>query len=283
MQNIKYIKGDELRKLQLMLLDCLIETDRVCRANGIRYCIADGTLLGAIRHKGFIPWDDDIDVMMTREEYEKFTRVADQLDPSICFFQDNDTEASYPWGYAKIRRAGTRYIRVGQEHLKHRTGFMMDIFPMDDIPKSLFGQKLFYGLCFVLRKLTYAQVGWTTESSPLWRAWYKLLSFIPPRFVHGVSKLFQHRHNNSTPNRAYAMYWRPEGLKVKENRPEERYGWPKEWLTDLAEYEFEGHMFFGPKDYAGLLAWDYGPNYMTPPPEAERHSFAPCSDYSFGN
>ena len=135
MQSIKYITGDELRRLQLMLLDCIVEIDRVCRANNIRYCIAYGTLLGAIRNKGFIPWDDDADIVMTREEYDKFARVADQLNPDICFFQDNDTEATYPWGYGKVRRSGTTYIRAGQEHLKHRTGFMMDIFPMDDLPK----------------------------------------------------------------------------------------------------------------------------------------------------
>ena len=281
MQSIKYITGDELRRLQLMLLDCLVEIDRVCRANNIRYCIAYGTLLGAIRHKGFIPWDDDVDVVMTREEYDKFTRVANQLNPSICFFQDNDTEASYPWGYGKVRRTGTRYIRVGQEHLKHRTGFMMDIFPMDDLPKSVFGQKLFYGICFCLRKMTYAQVGWVSESSILWRSWFKALSFIPPRWVLSISKLLQSRHNNSTPNRAHMMFIKPDGLGVNENSPEERYGWRKEWLTDLAEYEFEGHLFFGPKDYAASLAWSYGSNFMTPPPTTERSSNAPCSDYSF--
>ncbi len=222
MQQIKYIKGDELRRLQLMLLDCLVEVDRVCRANNIRYCIAYGTLLGAIRSKGFIPWDDDVDVVMTREEYDKFTRVANQLNPSICFFQDNDTEASYPWGYGKIRRTGTTYIRVGQEHLKHRTGFRMDVFPMDDLPTSLLGQKVFYGICFVLRKLTYAQVAWTSQTSALWRAWYKTLSLIPPRWVHKVSRLLQRRHNNSTPNRAHMMFIQPDGLRVSENLPIER-------------------------------------------------------------
>lgn len=283
MQNIKYITGDELRRLQMNLLDCLMEVDRVCRANDIRYCIAYGTLLGAIRNKGFIPWDDDLDIVMTREEYDKFARVADQLNPSICFFQDNDTEAAYPWGYGKVRRAGTRYVRVGQEHLKHRTGIMMDVFPMDDLPKSLFGQKLFYGICFVLRKMTYAQVAWVSESSFLWRTWYKILSFIPTRLVHGISKLLQRRHNNSTPNRAHNMFWKPEGMDVSENRPEERYGWRKEWLTDLAEYEFEGHLFFGPKDYDASLAWTYGPDYMTPPPVEDRKPSMPCSDYSFTN
>jgi lipopolysaccharide cholinephosphotransferase len=77
------------------------------------------------------------------------------------------------------------------------------------------------------------------------------------------------------------MFIQPDGLRVSENLPIERYGWRKEWLTDLAEYEFEGHMFYGPKDYAASLAWSYGRDFMTPPPQAERCSNAPCSDYSF--
>ena len=140
MAEIIEIRGEEFRRMQLLELELLIELDRVCRAHDIKYCIICGTLLGAVRHKGFIPWDDDADIGMLREEYEKFKQVANELDQEICFFQDHSTDPEYRWGYGKLRKTGTRFIRAGQEHLKCQTGVFIDIFPMDDIPKSVPGQ-----------------------------------------------------------------------------------------------------------------------------------------------
>lgn len=77
----------------------LVEVDHICRRHDIKYVISYGTLLGAIRHGGFIPWDYDSDICMLREEYEKFKRVANELDPDICYFQDHDTDENYLWSY----------------------------------------------------------------------------------------------------------------------------------------------------------------------------------------
>lgn len=283
MREIKYIKGAELRKLQLVLLDVLSEVDRVCRLNNIRYCIGYGTLLGAVRHGGFIPWDDDADVIMLRGEYEKFKKVADQLDPDICFFQDHDTDSDYMWGFGKARRSGTKYIRVNQEHLTHRSGFMIDIFPFDDIPKSTVGMVVHDWICFVLRKITYAQVAWVSENSIFWRSYYKMLSCIPAHWAHVVSRLLVTPDNAKTPNRARVLFGYMDGKKNPMNTISTKYGWDKSWFLDLVEYEFEGRMFYGPRDYDSCLSWAFGPNYMTPPPINDRESHAPCSDYSFGN
>lgn len=103
----------DLRKMQLLQLDMLIEMDRVCRENGITYVITSGTLLGAVRNQGYIPWDDDADINMLREDYERFKKVAHQMNPDICFFQDHSTDHDYRWGYGKIRRTGTTYVRTG--------------------------------------------------------------------------------------------------------------------------------------------------------------------------
>lgn len=281
MKEIKYIKGEELRRLQLVLLDLLKEVDRVCRANDIAYAIGFGTLLGAVRHGGFIPWDDDVDVAMTRENYDKFVRVANQLNPQIAFFQDNSTEKEYPWGYGKVRHVGTTYIRYGQEHLRHKTGMMIDIFPMDDLPQTLLGMRWFYARCYTLRKFTYARVACVNERNLLKRFGFRLMTLVPIRWIHGLARLMQTKKNFNTPNRAFMMFFEPDGFHVKENTPKERFGWDKRWLNDLVEYEFEGCRFYGPRDYTGCLRWTYGSNFMTPPPVTDRDSHAPCSDYSF--
>ena len=83
--------------MQLLQLDMLVELDRVCRENNINYTIFGGTLLGAVRHKGYIPWDDDADVAMLREDYDKFKKITDQLNSEICYFQDHDTDPEYRW------------------------------------------------------------------------------------------------------------------------------------------------------------------------------------------
>lgn len=76
MSDIVELTKEQLRQLQLIDLEMMIEVDRICRKNGIKYSLSGGTLLGAIRHKGFIPWDDDADIMFTHEEYEKFYRAC---------------------------------------------------------------------------------------------------------------------------------------------------------------------------------------------------------------
>ena len=124
---------------QFLQLDMMVEFDRVCKQEGIHYVICCGTLLGAVRHKGYIPWDDDADIAMLREEYEKFKKIAYKLDQSICFFRDHSTDPEYRWGCGKLRKTGTRYVRLGQEHVHCKTGVYVDIFPVDDIPRTTLG------------------------------------------------------------------------------------------------------------------------------------------------
>ncbi|WP_055744103.1 LicD family protein [Brevibacillus choshinensis] len=89
------------------------------KKNGISYCLLMGTMLGAVRHGGFIPWDDDMDVAMMRPEYEKFREACKRdLDQSRFFYQDHTTDPHYRWGYARIRRKDTECVRLGQEHIK---------------------------------------------------------------------------------------------------------------------------------------------------------------------
>lgn len=94
-----------LKKLQGEILDVLIEFDRICRANDIKYFLSSGTLLGAIRHKGFIPWDNDADVEMLREDYEKFCRVyKSTINSELFYFQDSSSDKEYSWPYGKLRK-----------------------------------------------------------------------------------------------------------------------------------------------------------------------------------
>ena len=158
MSEAKELTPEQFRKIQLTELDMLVEFDRVCRKHNIKYVLFGGSLLGAVRHKGYIPWDDDADIGMLREDYNKFKKYANEMDAKVCYFQDHDTDSEYRWGYGKLRRTDTVYVRVGQEHLKCKTGIFVDVFPMDDVPKSVIGQIIQDKKVFCLRKVLWSEV-----------------------------------------------------------------------------------------------------------------------------
>lgn len=272
------IPPEDMRKMQLMQLDMLRELDRVCRKNNIHYTICNGSLLGAIRHKGYIPWDDDADTMMLREDYEKFKRCADQLDPNICYFQDHSTDPGYLWGYGKLRRTGTTYVRAGQEHLKGKTGVFIDIFPMDDIPDNPFACWVQRTLGYCARKITYSEVAKKHEKG-IKGLWFKMLSHFPLSIVFNVMGIYAKKSNNHTKNRVTTLFM-PISKHKDPYTGQMLYGRPKRWLLDTKEYEFETLKLLGPVDYDKCLKWQYGADYMTPPPKNKRGQNSPVSSYS---
>lgn len=281
MNKIKELSPKEFRTMQLLQLDMIIELDRLCRKNNIKYCIGCGTLLGAVRHKGYIPWDDDADIFMLREEYEKFKKITNQLNSSICFFQDHSTDPEYLWGYGKLRRTGTSFIRAGQEHLKGQTGVFIDIFVLDDIPCNTISMIFNDFYCFCLRKILWSRVGKYTDKG-IKKLFYNFISYIPVNFVYGKINKLTKKSRNKNKNRVRTLLFPSFGkIYMKNKHPHnQRYGMPKSWFLERDEYTFEGHRFYGPKDYNAFLIYMYG-NYMTLPPKEQRTPHAPVSSYNF--
>lgn len=279
MGEIIELSPEEFRRMQLVQLDMIAELDRVCRANDINYVIFCGTMLGAVRHKGYIPWDDDADVGMLREDYEKFKKVTDQLNEEICYFQDHETDPEYRWGYGKLRRTGTTFIRVGQEHMKGKTGVFIDIFPLDDIPESTIGRVLQDFKCFFWRKVLWSEVG-KYSAKGLTKVWFNILSKIKVDTAYKHMRKYQERSSNSSPNRVRTLLFPSFGKQNKQNSMRDKYGLKKEWILNRKEYEFEGHTFYGTADYDAILKYLYN-DYMTLPPEDKRDPHAPVSSYHF--
>ncbi len=133
------MEDNALRELQLVELELLEQVDAICTKHGIPYFLDSGTALGAVRHGGFIPWDDDVDIGMLRDDYERFLQVAEtELDPKYCL-QTRDNEPNFGKYSAKIRKRGTVFPEKGSEKLKER-GIFIDIYPFDytdsDIKKA---------------------------------------------------------------------------------------------------------------------------------------------------
>lgn len=125
----------ELKKCQLEMLKAFAA---VCEKLGISYFLDGGTLLGAVRHKGFIPWDDDIDVGMLRADYERFFAEGQALLPEHYFIQNISTDPQYTANFAKMRDSRTTYIEttLGRKRINH--GVFIDIFVLDYYPENAF-------------------------------------------------------------------------------------------------------------------------------------------------
>ena len=165
------LEGKLLRQLQMTELEMLIEVDRICRKYDIRYSLDGGTLLGAIRHNGFIPWDDDADVVMLRSEYDKFYKAClKELDTEKFFLQEYRTDSQYRWGYSKMRRNGTVFLREGQEHVKCNQSVFIDIFIYDNVPDHIVIRRLHLFLCYCTRKALHSEVGKKNVTNKIGRA-----------------------------------------------------------------------------------------------------------------
>lgn len=143
----KHTMDEKLRKLQLTQLEILNEIDRICCKNGIRYSLYAGTLLGAVRHKGFIPWDDDLDICMERSEYERFLILWDKDHLPGYYLQNKDNTPAFPQSFTKIRKEHTVFLQNESEFGAYRSGIFVDVFPIDRMPDGIIRRGLFVWNC----------------------------------------------------------------------------------------------------------------------------------------
>lgn len=255
-----------LRKLQLEELSILTELDRVCRKYGLRYYVVGGTLIGSVRHKGFIPWDDDIDVSMPRKDFKKLSEIAKTEFSENYFFQTHKTERKCSFHYAKLRKNGTYFGEEKFEHQAFHKGLFIDIFPLDYIPENKILQKLlfkgfglFSGLISSKNK---SDEYLFKERSGISLVILKILRFITPEFLlQAYRNLLVFISNLLSNKKLLASF---SGF----------HGYPKEispesWWAEGTDLSFEGKTVRAPKEYETLLTHMFG-DFMVLPPKEER-------------
>lgn len=246
---------EQTKKLQEELLEILIEFDRICRKRNIPYFLYGGTLLGAVRHKGFIPWDDDIDVAMLRKDYNEFKKVVnEELNTEKFFFQTQETDKNYNWVFGRLRKQNTLFIRYGQQHLNHHNGIFLDVFPLDNISESRMLQKTTIFMAKFCKRILWSSVGKKQSDFIITRYLYTLLDKIPKKMIVELFELF-------------AISNRDTSLLVGHSISHAIF--QRKWLDTSCELEFEGYKYYVPFFYNKILKDRYG-NYLELPPEEER-------------
>ncbi len=257
-----------LRRLQMIELELLAEVHRICEKCGIHYNIIAGTLLGAVRHKGFIPWDDDADVAMMRPEYEKFRKICrTELDRTRFYFQDQRNTPGYRWGYGKLRRKNTLFLRERQEHMPYNQGVFIDIFPLDYVPHNMILRRLHNMRCFLYRKFFWAEAGRKADQSPAMRLLYSMMCRVPEQILKKSFYRFICKSNQKKSGWVRILTF---------PTPNKAYGYRVEWYLHSEEFLFEGRKFWGIRDYDDYLSFKYG-DYRELPPQEERKVHAVSS------
>lgn len=145
---------EKLRPLQLTMLEILRVFDKFCRENDLKYSLYAGSLLGAVRHKGFIPWDDDLDVCMERSEYDRFITLWKKDPPKGYVLQNKENSPMFWQSFSKIRKDHTTFLQEEREAGKYHTGIFLDIFPLDRIPTGKLNRALYTWHCMRYQLLT---------------------------------------------------------------------------------------------------------------------------------
>lgn len=262
----------DIKDVHKKLLLILIEVDRICRKHHIKYSLEGGTMLGAIKYKGFVPWDDDIDIVMERSEYERFLKICKTELGEGFFLQNNRTVKHFPLNYSKIHMKRTLYVQDSTKHLKIHHGLFIDVFPVDNVYKpflrlqvALVGA-LTGARCVKLNRIYKKDEVITKDFLKL--IIYKALSLFPLKKINNTIDLCCQIFNNFPTKYVYEVCnpnrkFKPLNRKI---------------YSDLIEVEFMGHLFLASKHYRKFLKSRFG-DIRRLPPENKRvpsHRIVKC-------
>lgn len=252
-----------LKQLQSIEFKLLLEFIRICQKYDLRYYVLGGTLLGAVRHNGFIPWDDDIDVGMPRKDYNKFLQIAQAELPSHLFLQNYKTEKDFTLNFTKIRNNNTTFVEYSYAHLDMNHGVYIDIFPLDGISGSRVAKKIDN------RRINWLYLGicghYLIDTKPI-KLHNKIIRLILKtlytplklhKMIDGIVERYDYDKCDLVSNHFGA--WGKREIV------------PREYFGAGCELEFENVSVMAPYNYEKYLTNIYG-DYMTPPPKEQQIS-----------
>ena len=278
---LELLTEEDLRRLHAVQLEMLMELDRVCCQLGVSYQLGAGSLLGAVRHAGFIPWDKDIDVVMLRADYRRFLREAPQLLNPCLFLQSWHSDPHYLWFFARLRRHDSIFLEADSLPVGRHQGIFIDIFPFDPVWPECWWWRGLHAVVMLLDRCLWKLRFLVTDGNgskdvrkhQAWHpAWRRLVEAILHRCVVKVPpSLLMAMHDGLlrsltlVPSRQVvclasgSLRW--ERLRALTRQIEE--------FEQTVAMPFEGLQFPVTANYHQALTRLYG-DYMVPPPPSNR-------------
>lgn len=255
-----FLVDSKRKKIWAVEIDLLLKFDEICKKHNLKYFVMGGTLIGTIRHKGFIPWDDDIDVAMLRDDYEKFISVAVNEFESPYLLQLPQTDDGYYYSFAKLRNVNTTAISYAFEYSDFNQGIFLDIFPLDNCLMDDLEER--FDRINILNKdnSTYMRMSNPNPSEDDKRR-IALHSGRNPMDVYNEIQEIAMKYrdiNTEYVNTMVLTAYKYDTLIYK-----------REWFDDILYKDFEGIKVPVPKSYDEALRAQYG-DYMQLPPVEKR-------------
>ena len=261
------LNNDELLRIQEKEIQIFKSFMHACQRLNLKYYLIGGTLLGAVRHGGFIPWDDDIDIGMPREDYEVFIAKGQDLLPENIFIQNYKTDPQFPQAFTKLRNTDTAFIESSVAHLDINHGIFIDVFPIDKKIENRF----FLPFWRIKERIINYRISYLFNRKynvfvrafrPLTKMFYRTASSA----VRAKDMLYR-SGKSDTMVANYSGYWGKKEIV------------PASWAEDTQKIDFEGLVAPIPREYDKWLTQLYG-DYMQPPPEEKRvtHHFTNVID-----
>lgn len=245
-----YTVPSEMKKVWAVQMDMLVELSRVCKKYGLVYYADSGTLIGAVRHKGYIPWDDDIDIVMMRADYERLLDVAKKEFSYPLFLQSAYSEKNYIRAHAQLRNSETTGCILPDVNSSYNKGIFIDIFPLDNLPdddKELEKFKKNIDWRWKIIISPYVQ-----HKNPMKKLVAKIIGLIGfETLFSGYEELCTKYKNCETKRVSYIAY----------SRGKEKHIWEKKWFENHYEVPFEFIKIEIPSGYDERLKKEYG-DYM---------------------
>ncbi len=251
-----------IRPLQLRILQILKETDQALRHAGLRYYIIAGTLLGAVRHGGFIPWDDDIDIGMPRPDYDRLLQQNSKILPPYLELISAETNPGYPFPFAKIQDARTTLIE--RAHMPWLGGVYIDVFPLDGVPDNTVQRHIHFSRHEYRKRLLYYLYRDPYRHGHGPSAW----PYLAARHLYNAARV------QANIRRSCTRYPFDTSRQAVDHDDGLRGVLPREIFGTPTPITFEGETLLGPEQPDIYLSRKYG-DYMTPPPapKQRQHNF----------
>ena len=266
---------DQLHRLQATQMEILEILDGICTAQGIPFFLSSGTCLGAMRHGGMIPWDDDIDVNLHREDYDRLMELLPELLPDGYTLQTPETDPEYMYLFAKIRKSGTAFVQEALRDIPMHHGIYIDLFPVDGAPRGFLARQIHRMSLFFLKRVSIGHI----LPRQVERRTYRFLYFFYTR------KKFLKLYDRCC--RRYDSRVTGVSLNATSDYAYRRESVPREVYGKGTRVPFGRLSLPVPQDTERYLTTMYG-DWRTPPPEADRlsqhapwkidfeHEYRPC-------